>query len=113
MQISSNPLTMTDSAIRKTAELLSIDNDPNLKLRVYIVGGGCSGFEYVFAFDAKENQDDVVMQFTTIKLVVDSLSLNYLENATIDYTESLQGSRFVVHNPNAKTTCGCGSSFSI
>ena len=109
---SSNPITMTDAAIKKTTELLAIDGDPKLKLRVYIVGGGCSGLEYVFAFDAKENADDVVMQFTDIKLIVDSLSLNYLEGATINYTESLSASRFEVTNPNAKTTCGCGSSFS-
>jgi iron-sulfur cluster insertion protein len=106
-------ITMTDSAIRKTAELLSMDNDPNLKLRVYIVGGGCSGFEYVFAFDAKENTDDVVMQFDNMALIVDSLSLNYLEGAIINYSEGLQGARFEVKNPNAKTTCGCGSSFSV
>jgi iron-sulfur cluster insertion protein len=115
MQVSSsiNPIIMTDAAIKKTAELLAIDGDPNLKLRVYIVGGGCSGFEYVFAFDAKENDDDIVMQFTSIKLVVDSTSLNYLEGATIHYTSSLQSSRFEVTNPNAQTTCGCGSSFSV
>ena len=113
MQICSNSITMTDSAIKKTAELLSIDNDPNLRLRVYIVGGGCSGFEYVFAFDAKENTDDVIIRFENIELIVDSLSLTYLTGATINYSEGLQGARFEVNNPNAKTTCGCGSSFSI
>ncbi|PCH55113.1 MAG: iron-sulfur cluster insertion protein ErpA [Legionellales bacterium] len=103
-------ITMTTTATTKVNELLESEGDASLKLRVYIVGGGCSGFQYGFGFDAKKNTDDTIMQDL---IIVDPLSINYLDGATIDYKNDLQGARFVVDNPNATTTCGCGSSFSI
>lgn len=122
-------VVFTDSAAAKVSELVSEEGNPNLKLRVYVVGGGCSGFQYGFAFDEKLNDDDFVIQKNSaadsegsgdegsggkdVSLVIDALSMNYLKGAEIDYLEGLQGAHFVVRNPNATTTCGCGSSFSI
>lgn len=111
MQTDPNPLILTDAAATKVAQLITEEGKPELSLRVYIVGGGCSGFQYGFAFDAKRNPDDIVISKSGVNLVVDALSLQYLMGAQIDYKESLQGSHFVVSNPNAATTCGCGSSF--
>lgn len=107
------PLIFTDNAAKKVFELISEEENPNLKLRVYITGGGCSGFQYGFTFDEKVNVDDIVVENAGVNLVVDPMSLQYLIGATVDYTEGLQGSRFVVENPNASSTCGCGSSFSV
>lgn len=107
------PLIVTDNAAKKVLQLITEENNPDLSLRVYIVGGGCSGFQYGFAFDAKRNDDDMVINKNNVRFVVDALSLQYLMGATIDYVENLQGAHFVVNNPNANTTCGCGSSFSI
>lgn len=107
------PLIVTDNAVKKVLQLITEENNPELALRVYIVGGGCSGFQYGFAFDAAQNDDDMVINKSNVRFVVDALSLQYLMGATIDYVENLQGSHFVVNNPNANTTCGCGSSFSI
>jgi len=107
------PITLTDNAISKVKSLISADGNQNLKLRVYIVGGGCSGFQYGFTFDEKINEDDILISKDTITILVDALSAQYLMDAEIDYTENLQGARFIVRNPNAETTCGCGSSFSI
>lgn len=107
------PLEFTDAAARKVKALLAEEENPNLKLRVYITGGGCSGFQYGFTFDEKVSDDDLTIEKQGVALVVDPMSLQYLVGGCVDYTEGLQGSRFVVHNPNATTTCGCGSSFSL
>lgn len=107
------PLQFTDAAAVKVKALIADEDNPELKLRVYITGGGCSGFQYGFTFDDKVNEDDLVIEKQGVALVVDPMSLQYLVGGSVDYTEGLEGSRFVVSNPNAKTTCGCGSSFSV
>jgi iron-sulfur cluster insertion protein len=107
------PLTLTESAAAKVRELLREEGNPNLKLRVYITGGGCSGFQYGFSFDEQSSEDDVAIERDGTTLIVDPISLQYLAGAEVDYTESLAGAQFVIRNPNAKTTCGCGSSFSV
>lgn len=107
------PLQFTDAAANKVKVLISDEDNPNLKLRVYITGGGCSGFQYGFTFDDKINDDDMTIEKSGVALVVDPMSLQYLVGGSVDYTEGLEGSRFIVTNPNAKTTCGCGSSFSV
>ncbi|MFU8877949.1 MAG: iron-sulfur cluster insertion protein ErpA [Wenzhouxiangellaceae bacterium] len=106
-------LEFTESAARKVRELILADGNPELKLRVYITGGGCSGFQYGFTFDEKADEDDVRVERDGVELVVDPLSFQYLEGAEVDYSESLQGARFIIRNPNAATTCGCGSSFGV
>jgi len=93
--------------------LLEEEENPELKLRVFVTGGGCSGFQYGFSFDEKQNDGDLAIEKGGIKVVVDPLSLQYLMGSKVDYTEGLQGARFIVDNPNAETTCGCGSSFSL
>lgn len=107
------PLQFTDAAARKVKNLVADEENPDMKLRVYITGGGCSGFQYGFTFDDKINDGDMTIEKSGVALVVDPMSLQYLVGGSVDYTEGLEGSRFVVTNPNAKTTCGCGSSFSI
>ena len=107
------PLTFTDAAAQKVKSLITEEENPALKLRVYITGGGCSGFQYGFTFDEKANEGDLTVENAGAQLVIDPMSLQYLIGGTIDYTEGLEGSRFVVNNPNASSTCGCGSSFSI
>jgi iron-sulfur cluster insertion protein len=107
------PLFFSDAAAHKVRELIVEENNPNLKLRVYISGGGCSGFQYGFTFDEESAEDDVAVRKEGVTLVVDPLSLQYLMGAEIDYSESLHGAQFVIRNPNAKSTCGCGSSFSV
>jgi iron-sulfur cluster insertion protein len=106
------PLSLTASAAAKVASLIAEEANPELKLRVYISGGGCSGFQYGFSFDEQAEADDLAVQRDGVTLIVDPLSLQYLMGAEVDYRESLQGSQFIIRNPNAKTTCGCGSSFS-
>lgn len=106
-------IIVTPAAAAKVQQLISEEGNPQLGLRVYIVGGGCSGFQYGFAFEEQRGIDDQVFTQQNIQVVVDALSLQYLQGATIDYVENLQGAHFVVINPNAKTTCGCGSSFSV
>ncbi len=101
------------SAARKVKSLIEGEDNPNLRLRVYITGGGCSGFQYGFTFDDQVNDGDLTIENQNVGLVVDPMSLQYLIGGTVDYTEGLDGSRFVVQNPNASSTCGCGSSFSI
>lgn len=107
------------SAADKVASLIAEENNPNLKLRVYITGGGCSGFQYGFTFDEVKNDDDTVVSQTcsdglsVVKLLIDSMSHQFLNDAEIDYVKNIQGEQFVIRNPNAKTTCGCGSSFSM
>lgn len=107
------PLIFTDTAAQKVKTLISEEENPNLKLRVYITGGGCSGFQYGFTFDEKVNDGDLTIENAGVSLVVDPMSLQYLIGATVDYSEGLEGSRFVVTNPNASSTCGCGSSFTL
>ncbi len=106
-------INFTDSAARKVRELTLADGNPDLKLRVYITGGGCSGFQYGFTFDEKADEDDIRVERAGVELLVDPLSFQYLEGSEVDYSESLQGARFVIRNPNASTTCGCGSSFGV
>lgn len=107
------PLQFTSSAASKVRELIAEEGNDALKLRVYIQGGGCSGFQYGFEFDEQQGEDDLAVQTDGVTLLVDPLSLQYLMGAQVDYTESLHGSQFVIRNPNAKTTCGCGSSFGV
>jgi len=106
-------LNVTASAYKKVHELVTEEENPDLVLRVYVTGGGCSGFQYGFSFDESFADDDTVIEQDGIKVVVDPLSFQYLVGATVDYEEGLAGSRFTVTNPNAETTCGCGASFSI
>jgi iron-sulfur cluster insertion protein len=106
-------LVLTDAAARKVQQLILEEQNPQLKLRVYISGGGCSGFQYGFSFDEEQAEDDIAVVNDGVTLLVDPLSFQYLMGAEVDYTESLQGAQFVIRNPNASTTCGCGSSFSI
>lgn len=107
------PLIFTDAAAHKVRELIAEEQNPELKLRVYISGGGCSGFQYGFTFDEQRAEDDLALENDGVMLVVDPLSLQYLMGAEIDYSENLNGAQFVIRNPNAKTTCGCGSSFTV
>ena len=108
-----DPLVFTTAAARKVAALIDEEGNPELKLRVYIQGGGCSGFQYGFTFEEKVAEDDEQIVTDGVTLLVDPMSLQYLMGAEIDYTEGLQGAQFVIRNPNATTTCGCGSSFSM
>ena len=107
------PLSFTDSAVDKVRKLIEEEENYNLKLRVYITGGGCSGFSYGFTFDEEVKEGDTIVEKDGVSLLVDSMSVQYLMGSTIDYSEGLQGSRFTVDNPNATSQCGCGSSFSI
>ncbi len=107
------PLSFSAAAAAKVSELIADEGNPNLKLRLYVTGGGCSGFSYGFAFDDQLNEDDTRIDKDGVTMVVDAMSLQYLMGADIDYEDGLEGSRFVIHNPNAQTTCGCGSSFSM
>lgn len=106
-------MTLTDNAAKKLASLKAAEGNDSLMLRVYVTGGGCSGFSYGFDFAEELDDDDATFLNGNATLVVDSLSYQYLQGSTIDYVEGLEGSRFTVDNPNATTTCGCGSSFSI
>lgn len=107
------PLLITPTAVAKIRELVDEEGNDDLKLRVFVTGGGCSGFQYGFAFEEVTADDDMVIEKDGIKAVVDSMSYPYLMGAKVDYEEGLQGSKFVVHNPNASSTCGCGESFTI
>lgn len=111
------PLMVTDNAAAKVWELIQEEENYSLKLRVYVTGGGCSGFQYGFTFAEEVNSDDTVIEKTmpqgyAVSLLVDPISFQYLAGSEIDYKEDLEGARFIIRNPNAKTTCGCGSSFS-
>lgn len=106
-------MSLTDNAAHKVQNLIAEEGNDNLKLRVFVTGGGCSGFQYGFSFDEEVSEDDTVIQNKGARLLVDPLSYQYLVGAKIDYVEGLEGSRFVVENPLATATCGCGSSFSI
>lgn len=108
-----NPLTVTANAAQKVRELIEQEDNPELKLRIFIQGGGCSGFQYGFTFDDTANDDDTRIEKDGVTLLIDPLSFQYLVGAEIDYQEGLQGAQFVLKNPNARTTCGCGSSFGV
>ncbi len=116
---SSNGIYFSVNAADKVASLIAEEENPSLNLRVFVTGGGCSGFQYGFTFDEKIQEDDTVIEQvcsngeSSVKLLVDSMSYQYLSDAEIDYVENIQGAQFVIRNPNAKTTCGCGSSFSM
>ena len=110
--MSEDPLVFTSAAAKKVAGLIADEGNPDLMLRLYIQGGGCSGFQYGFTFDEEVKDGDAEVVTDGVKLLVDPMSLQYLMGAEIDFTEGLQGEQFVVKNPNAATTCGCGSSFS-
>jgi iron-sulfur cluster insertion protein len=107
------PLQFTRGAASKVKTLIDEEGNPRLKLRVFVTGGGCSGFQYGFTFDEDVAEDDTVIEREGVSLIVDSMSFQYLAGAEVDYQEGLEGSRFVIKNPNATTTCGCGQSFSI
>ncbi|MGR9105723.1 MAG: iron-sulfur cluster insertion protein ErpA [Gammaproteobacteria bacterium] len=107
------PVRFTGNAVAKVSELLSEGNNENLKLRVYVTGGGCSGFQYGFMFDEEANEDDTRIEREGVTVLIDSMSIEYLNGAEIDYKDDLSGAQFIIRNPNASTTCGCGSSFSI
>lgn len=106
------PLVFSDNAANKVKQLIDEEGNPELKLRVFVTGGGCSGFQYGFTFDETTNEDDTAMQRGGVTLLVDPMSLQYLMGAEIDYQENVEGAQFVIKNPNATSTCGCGSSFS-
>lgn len=108
-----DPVIFTEAASKKVAELIENEGNPDLKLRVFVQGGGCSGFQYGFTFDELINEDDFQMQKNGVTLLIDAMSLQYLMGAEIDYKDDLEGAQFVIRNPNATTTCGCGSSFSV
>lgn len=107
------PIIFTDSAAEKVSALIAEEGNDSLKLRVYISGGGCSGFQYGFTFDEEVNDDDTLVQNGGVTVLIDAMSVQYLNGAEIDYKEDLSGAQFVIRNPNASTTCGCGSSFSV
>jgi len=106
-------IKFTDSAAAKVSELIAEEGNDDLKLRVYVSGGGCSGFQYGFTFDEESNEDDTLIEKNGVKVLIDATSIDYLRGAEIDYKEDVSGSQFVIRNPNATTTCGCGSSFSV
>lgn len=107
------PIEFSIAAAKKVKTLIVEEENPKLKLRVYVTGGGCSGFQYGFTFDEKINEGDMTIEKESVTLVIDPMSLQYLVGGIVDYTEGLEGSRFFVNNPNASTTCGCGASFSM
>lgn len=107
-----SPLNFTDSAAGKVKQLIDEEGNADLKLRVFVTGGGCSGFQYGFTFDETVNEDDTTLEKNGVMLLIDPMSFQYLAGAEIDYQEGLEGAQFVIKNPNATTTCGCGSSFS-
>ena len=106
-------LTFTGAAAAKVAQLIDEEGNPDLMLRIYVQGGGCSGFQYGFTFDENENEGDSKVVTDGVTLLIDPMSIQYLMGAEVDYSEGLQGAQFVIRNPNATTTCGCGSSFSV
>jgi len=109
---SSDPLVFTSAAAKKVSELITEEGNPDLMLRIYVQGGGCSGFQYGFTFDESVGDGDEQVVTDGVTLLIDPMSVQYLMGAEVDYSEGLQGAQFVIRNPNASTTCGCGSSFS-
>ena len=108
-----NLIELKPNAIEKIRDILAEENNPKIKLRIFVQGGGCSGMQYGFTLDEETNEDDFVMDFDGVPLLVDSMSSQYLQGASVDYKEDLMGSEFKISNPNAQTSCGCGSSFSV
>ena len=106
------PINFTDAAANKVKDLIIDEQNPNLKLRVFVTGGGCSGFQYGFTFDEEVNEDDTKMVKNDVTLLIDAMSYQYLVGAEIDYSDGLEGAQFVIKNPNATSSCGCGNSFS-
>jgi len=106
-------ITISDSAKTKIIDILAEENNPNVSLRTFVQGGGCSGFSYGFTLDEEQNEDDFEITVDTFKVLIDSMSMQYLQGAEIDYKEELMGASFTIKNPNATTTCGCGSSFGV
>ncbi len=111
--VAASPVNFTDSAANKVLQLITDENNLNLKLRIFVSGGGCSGFQYGFTFDENIGDGDTCVEKAGVTLLIDPMSYQYLMGAEIDFKEGLEGSRFVITNPNATTTCGCGSSFSV
>ena len=112
-EIIPDPLIFSDAAANKVKQLIAEEENNDLRLRVFISGGGCSGFQYGFTFDENVEDGDTIVENQGVELLIDPMSIQYLTGAEIDYTEGLEGSQFVIRNPNASTTCGCGSSFSV
>ena len=106
-------MKVEDTALEKIKELILEEGNPNLKLRIFVQGGGCSGFQYGFTFDEVQNDDDFAFERDSIQILVDAMSMQYLEGSEIDYREDIMGSSFVINNPQAVSTCGCGSSFAV
>lgn len=106
-------MQLDNSAINQLKEILAEENNPNLKLRVFVQGGGCSGFQYGFTLDESNSEDDFELEFDTVKVLVDSMSWQYLQGSNIKYKEDLMGASFIIDNPQAVSTCGCGASFSV
>ena len=106
-------VSLSESAAKQIMKLIEMEGDPSMKLRIEVIGGGCSGFQYGFTFDEVTNEDDTTMTKNGVSLLIDAMSYQYLTGAEIDYKEDLQGAQFVIKNPNATTTCGCGSSFGV
>jgi iron-sulfur cluster insertion protein len=106
-------LTITDNAVNKIKDILAEENNPMVKLRIFVQGGGCSGFSYGFTLDEDSNEDDFVIDKDGIEILVDAMSAQYIQGANVEYKEDLMSSQFVIQNPNASSTCGCGSSFSV
>ena len=112
-EIENSPILFTDTAASKVKELIDEEGNIALKLRIYVTGGGCSGLQYGFTFDENVNEGDTMVEKNSVSLLIDPMSFQYLEGAEIDYSDGLEGSHFVIRNPSAQTTCGCGSSFSV
>ena len=108
-----NTMVFTQNAVNKVKELIEEEGNPHLKLRAYVTGGGCSGFQYGFSFDEDMAEDDMQVEKNGVYLLIDPISFQYLQGAEIDYKKDIEGEQFIIRNPNAKTTCGCGSSFSV
>ncbi|QSA98206.1 iron-sulfur cluster insertion protein ErpA [Methylococcus sp. EFPC2] len=113
MSTTQDPIHFTDSAAAKVSEIIADEHNADLKLRVYVQGGGCSGFQYGFTLEETVNDDDTCVEKNGVTVLIDSMSIQYLTGAEIDYKDDLSGAQFVIRNPNASTTCGCGSSFSV
>lgn len=113
MELTENIITITEPASEKILDIIIAENNPNLKLRVFVQGGGCSGFQYGFTLDEEQAEDDSLIEILGVKVLVDAMSYQYLAGATIDYKEDEMSNQFVIQNPNAQSTCGCGSSFSV
>jgi iron-sulfur cluster insertion protein len=112
-RVNNTMLTITENAVSKIKDILAEENNPAIKLRIFVQGGGCSGFQYGFTLDEEKNEDDFVVEKDGLEILVDSMSAQYVQGANVEYKEDLMNSQFVIQNPNASSTCGCGSSFSV